>query len=421
MKGSNTHCIRSFIKKYYVVNQFFFINSVLFFSNLKLLLMPILPVITNGSITAMSPVVTNHPVYKITIGGIDYVIKAETAGGNDASSDVKWASKIMHNVVDDKTDTTKIRLLGSSEIDVIATVYTNFLVGPSIVTFEMAMDNANNVWYMMHFQPSLFNPSDNMDDGMRNQLFAIVNHGTFWKKFGKIIAVDLFTGNNDRFDFGYYEEIYNGNNADFWSNKGNVFVNISNIDKAVPLGMDFFFAQNAFGNDQLSDQKFIKIMKNNDQIDIVAELIIASVTNALAGKQLGEKTNKFSKFKSFATTKIRKHQTTQDKYKAYLSQSIKDGLQEIKQYLISKRATYQARTQANNNQPNWQTNAMVQQPANWQTSALAQPRVAPQVPNHRAGNQTAATVPVTHNNMAVSKDVFPPRLEARMRSLGWIV
>jgi hypothetical protein len=114
--------------------------------------MPLLPIISNGSITAMSPVVTNHPVYKITIAGIDYVIKAETAGGNDASTDVKWASKIMHNVVDDKTDTTKIRLLGSSEIDVIATAYTNFLVGPAIVTFEMSMDNANNVWYMMHFQ-----------------------------------------------------------------------------------------------------------------------------------------------------------------------------------------------------------------------------------------------------------------------------
>jgi hypothetical protein len=379
--------------------------------------MPILPVITNGSITAMSPVVTAHPVYRLTMGGIDYVIKAETAGGNEASSDVKWASKIMHNVVDEKTDVTKVRLLAGSEIDIIATVYANFLVGASIVAFEKAMDNANNVWYMMHFQANLFNPSDNMDNGMQDQLFAIVNHGTFWKKFGKIIAVDLFTGNNDRFDFGYYEEIYNGANADFWSNKGNIFVNISNIDKAMPLGMDFFFAQNAFGNDQISDQKFIKIMKNNDQIDIVAEMIIASITNALAGRQLGEKTKKFSKFKSLATTKIRNHQTTEAKYKAYLSQSIKDGLQEIKQYLISKRATYQLRAQTNNN---WQQNAL-NQPRNWQANPLGQQRVAPQVPNHRQGNQVAATLPISHNNTAVSKDVFPQRIEDRMRSLGWIV
>jgi hypothetical protein len=379
--------------------------------------MPILPVITNGSITAMSPVVTAHPVYRLTMGGIDYVIKAETAGGNEASSDVKWASKIMHNVVDEKTDVTKVRLLAGSEIDIIATVYANFLVGASIVAFEKAMDNANNVWYMMHFQANLFNPSDNMDNGMQDQLFAIVNHGTFWKKFGKIIAVDLFTGNNDRFDFGYYEEIYNGANADFWSNKGNIFVNISNIDKAMPLGMDFFFAQNAFGNDQISDQKFIKIMKNNDQIDIVSEMIIASITNALAGRQLGEKTKKFSKFKSLATTKIRNHQTTEAKYKAYLSQSIKDGLQEIKQYLISKRATYQLRAQTNNN---WQQNAL-NQPRNWQANPLGQQRVAPQVPNHRPGNQVAATLPISHNNTAVSKDVFPQRIEDRMRSLGWIV
>ena len=365
-----------------------------------------LPKITVQSLSEMQSIASGHPVYRVKIQGSNYVLKAETASGNTGSSDIKWASKIMKNVGDKNTGDSQIRLLEENEIDVIATRYGNFnLTGPQTINLEDTLTMADNVWYLMAWQPGLYNPSDNMNNGEIDQLFGIVNHGVFWKKLGKIIAVDLFTGNNDRFDFGNYEQATPQN---FWSNRGNLFVNVNNLNNASPMGLDFYFNQNAFGKDLFGDQAYIKAMKSKNEIAVIANLIVESIMDALAGKNLGKKDTKREKFTSKLSTKLRGYNTTADKYKGYLKDAIWEGLEEIKRYLVNKRREYAQRAQAQQNmpQPQWQNNPLNQR----------------QVPNVRNNipQRPGATVPVAHNNLGVSKSLFPQNLEARMQALNWI-
>lgn len=361
-----------------------------------------LPEINPFSLTWMEPISNGHPVYKVTLNGNSYVLKAETAADATSSSDVKWASKIMNNVVDrKKTTETKVRILNEHEIDVVATRYPRFFQdGANKVRLEETLGTPDSVWVLMHFQGNMFITDDNMDGGKKQQLFSIINHGIFWKKLGKVIAVDLFTGNNDRFDFGYYDQIPTGQEGTFWSNKGNLFINISDLNNRVPMGMDYFFAQNAFGKDGVGDQGFIRIMSNKVEVNKVSVLIIASIMSELTGYNLGVKANKNSGSKSKRTTKMRGYTSTADKYRAYLTSSIWDGLQEIKRYLVNKRNDYGRRN------PQQQIANNVQ-------------RNVPNIPNHHPARQ-GATTPVAHNNQTVSKDTFPVNIEQRMRALNWI-
>lgn len=361
-----------------------------------------LPLITAITLKNIVPVSQDHPVYKVTIGAHDYVLKAETSAGQEASSDVKWASKLMHNVVDEKkSEDTKVRLLWEPEIDVIGTEYTRYFVnGPELIRIEETLGNPDSVWVLMHWQPNLFVTCDQMNGAKKQQLFNIINHGTFWKSLGKVIAVDLFTGNNDRFDFGIYNQVPQGQEELFWANKGNVFINVSNVGRSAPMGLDFFFAQNAFGKDLITDQAYIRAMSDKGEIRKIAELVIASMMKELTGYNLGVKSNKSSKKKSRFTTAIKRYETTYDKYLVYLTDSIWTGLHDIKQYLLSKRREYARQTPP----PNFGNNLL---------------RQAPQVPNRNPGNP-ATHVPVAHNNKPRDKGVFPQNLEDRMTALHWI-
>jgi hypothetical protein len=141
-------------------------------------------------------------------------------------------------------------------------------------------------------------------------------------------------------------------------------------------------------------------MGSKMEVDKVSALVIASIMKELTGFNLGDKANKGSSRKSKMTTKIRGHASTADKYQIYLTDSIWTGLQDIKKYLLNKRKDY------GNRGPE----------IHFGNNLL---RTAPNIPNHhpmRPGN----TTPVAHNNAHVSKDTFPPNLEARMSALKWI-
>lgn len=366
-----------------------------------------LPKITNGAITSMEAIADGHPVYKVLMNGNYYVVKAETAGNAEASSDVKWASKIMKNVAADANDITKIRILEESEIFEIASSYATLLTADKDkFVLELTFDSANTVWYIMVFDQNVVTTSDsNLNDvATKAQLFTVINSGRFWEKLGKIVAVDLFTGNNDRFDFGSYTT-YNATNIDqFWSNKGNIFITMSNIGTGTPVGLDFYFTSNAFGLDQIADQHYLAIMRSDTEMKKVAGLIIDTIMKEFTGHKLGD--NKAAKTK--VSNILSGHITTVGKFKEFLTKSIKEGLNEIKAYLVNKR---------NLKQMTWQQNKLIPQANPGIRPALT----IPTIPSHRPKANPTDVLPVQHNTKVVDKNTFPPNLEKRMRDLGWII
>ncbi len=377
-----------------------------------------LPKITKGALASMDAIADGHPVYKVSINGNYYVIKAETAGSGTATSDVKWASKIMKNVAQDATDITKIRILEEDEIFEIAAAYNKLLGDPQDkLTLEVTFDSANTVWYMMVFDESIMTTNDsNLNDvAKKKQLFNVINSGRFWEKLGKIVAVDLFTGNNDRFDFGNYDTFTAANIDQFWSNKGNLFITMSGIGANSPVGLDFYFTSNAFGVDEVLDQKYLAIMRSEIEIKKVAGMIIDTIMKEFAGRELGDG----KAFKTKISNILSSHLTTEGKFKDFLTKSITQGLNEIKNYLIRKR----------NEKQGWQQNAIANHAPKWQTNPLLQQQnvlpkqaiIPPTIPSHRYNKKDDDVLPVQHNTKVVDKAVFPVNLEKRMRALGWII
>lgn len=196
------------------------------------------PMITPGSITGISGL-TKRPVFFLKLNGSaqhNLVVKGEAGTGahpgmtdQNVEISVKWGSKLMKNVNNDLVNT---KIMTAPEIVLFKAA--------AAAAFPQGSPQANNVgpganymWVKMPYVAGLTD-GEYFDDNNDVSVAAIKRNvekfsdTAVWMDLGKVVAVDIFNGNSDRFDIA----------TGRWVNKGNVMFVAGGATSVV--GLDTF-------------------------------------------------------------------------------------------------------------------------------------------------------------------------------------
>lgn len=250
------------------------------------------PTITPGSITSVRGI-ENRPVYFLTLAPSlveNLVVKGEAAGANlahmgdaDAMVSVKWGSKLMKNVNNDQVNTKIMTPAEVNEFKVYARAH--LVQGTRPHTNVSPAGQAYN-WVKM---PKVGNLSDGefytetpaigpngrtgtavVPADVRRNIIKFSDDAV-WSDLGKVLAVDIFNGNDDRFDAS------DGS----WVNKGNVMF-LAGGQTAV-IGLDTFDPNGAKSNLNVMGQfDELQILINANRRHTFAEACATSVGEELA-------------------------------------------------------------------------------------------------------------------------------------------
>lgn len=153
----------------------------------------------------------NSPDWNLVVK-MDAKNRAETDTTNDAAVSIKWGSKLMKSVNDEKVNT---KIMTQPEIDVFkAVARLKFREG---TPQRLNTTQIGPVWVKMPYVRGLTDADMWNDKVKKNEitviraLLAKFADEAVWTALGKVVAVDIFIGNNDRFD-----------TTGHWVNKGNI-------------------------------------------------------------------------------------------------------------------------------------------------------------------------------------------------------
>lgn len=207
------------------------------------------PMITPGSISGMTGL-KDRPVYFLRLNNSptpNLVVKGEKSFAameqdapgivKQANISIKWGSKLMKNVQHRMVNT---KLMVAQEISIFqGTVRSAFM--PGSPQFDNAI-NATYNWVKIPFVPGLSDAAfreeglgGKADKKVTPLVIGKLADERIWHDLGIVLAVDIFVGNNDRFD------IVSG----FWVNHGNVMF-LDDPNSAV-IGLDTFDPNSAYG------------------------------------------------------------------------------------------------------------------------------------------------------------------------------
>jgi hypothetical protein len=234
--------------------------------------MPSVPEITAGSITEMTAL-DRRPVYflKVHPSSIKNVVVKGEGGGTialpaDAPLSIKWSSKLMKHVNNERVNT---KIMTPEEITAFKQAALAMLPEGSGGRTNATSDTLHYTWTKMPMVRGLSDAefwvegtgsfkgtSVNLD--LARAAFPKFQNAAVWKELGKVVAVDIFNGNNDRFQFDAL-----GEGLGFWVNKGNVmFLN----DGITPvIGLDTFDPA-GFKDAGLADLGTGRDFKNNIEV-----------------------------------------------------------------------------------------------------------------------------------------------------------
>ncbi|MFT5435148.1 MAG: hypothetical protein ACI9OJ_005865 [Myxococcota bacterium] len=194
----------------------------------------------------------DHPVYFLTVGGVPIVVKGEAKGSvghertdQEAAISIKWGSKLMKNVNDRLVNT---KLMDQSEVTAFLTVAkSKFKPLPTIPGAPPGPPPPNRyrnvtpqgaqqyTWVKMPAVAGLSDAEFTKKVGgfttpvrgkVKEQIVKFTDE-SLWPQLGKVLAVDIFNGNSDRFDIA----------SGRWINYGNVMF----IDQGSKvIGLDTF-------------------------------------------------------------------------------------------------------------------------------------------------------------------------------------
>jgi hypothetical protein len=182
------------------------------------------PLIVPGSITGMAGL-TDRPVFFLKLNNSltpNLVVKGEATGNTAQSTDdeksisVKWGSKLMKNV-NNALVNTKIMTL--PEITVfLQAAQQNFAAGTKQAQFASAGPTGFK-WVKMPYVAGLSDADAwSKKDGKyvvlapdAKKVIERFAEDRVWSELGKILAVDIFNGNSDRFDVEHGHWVNNGN------------------------------------------------------------------------------------------------------------------------------------------------------------------------------------------------------------------
>jgi len=194
------------------------------------------PTIAPGSFT-VDKGLADHPVYFLTVRGMKVVVKGEAKGSTghdrtdqDTATSIKWGSKLMKNVNDSQVNT---KIMDQAEVNAfLYAARPKFKPLPPIPGSGIAptpppkqylnvsaAGAQNYTWVKMpvvdgltdaDFTKKVRGFTTPIPGKVREQIVKFTDE-TLWPSLGKVLAVDIFNGNNDRFDIGTGRWINYGN------------------------------------------------------------------------------------------------------------------------------------------------------------------------------------------------------------------
>jgi hypothetical protein len=311
------------------------------------------PIIAAASITGITGL-SKRPVYFLKLNGSpapNLVVKGDAATGfhpgmtdADAEVSIKWGSKLMKNVNNSLVNT---KIMTPAEI----AVFKQFALGhfangtPQYLNVAPGIGAPAYCWIKIPFVAGMSDAEYYTDDYDLNlkavkQNIQKFSDAAVWTDLGKVVAVDIFNGNSDRFD------VSTGN----WVNNGNVmFLGAGHGHTTAVIGLDTF-DPNSTDQGNLNTQggyDAMKVLIDAGRRNAFAKKVVKSV--GMQMKRALEKAGHISHIKiasqgvdgaAFITIQLATMDDLFAEYASDFEQGIATGAGQLKIYLQNKVRQY---------------------------------------------------------------------------------
>ncbi|MGC2661157.1 MAG: hypothetical protein WA324_24650 [Bryobacteraceae bacterium] len=374
------------------------------------------PTLTPGSITGISGL-KDRPVFFLNLNGsttANLVVKGDVAKP-DSEISIKWGSKLMKNV---QNRLVNVKIMAPAEVAVFQqAALAKFPQNTPERNFASAAAGTFRWVKMPHVgglsDAEVFNGTDHADVEKIKELVTKLRDKEVWNELGKVLAVDIFIGNNDRFAVDSKNST-NEKPGD-WINKGNLMF-VDNGHGHSVIGLDFF--------DPFSQVANLKTGAAYDGLDILTDPnvrltfcqnCVRSVGATLKGWLLKENrsgdlviaVNGGYELRWIAIDTM---ETVFQGYFGYLGAGIEEGAQQLRDYLIHKFGAYKQQNAK-------ATNAAIAAAASAATQQRKKARYAVQLSGPGALQPMQPPRPASP---PPSKKSIPEGVLARMEYLGWL-
>lgn len=192
----------------------------------------------------------SKPVFLVVFNdGSKLVVKVEGSGGTMMGAMSPKLAKFSGGLMAQVSPAVQPTLLTRAEINTLKTLppakyapprnalKKNLMEPPGLTrAFLEVLDDPKQGWYKMAYVENLRSLDTTDDNELAQVLYQMRQNRTVLFTLGQIVAIDLFIGNEDRFD-----------GEGKITNKGNiVFQKVA--EKYVPIGLDFFHFQERAAN-----------------------------------------------------------------------------------------------------------------------------------------------------------------------------
>ena len=328
-------------------------------------------VIYAGSITNMSDV-PGHPVFMVTLGAAtapSLVVKGEQVAGDETEVDItlsaRWAGKLMKHV---NNPDAAVKPLSPPEM----TEFRKFATAKFGANSEACRNfNDRRVWVKMKYVPNLFDaeftkkvpklgkPLQDVEIVEKKKLKKLVSlflKNETWKQLGRVVAVDLFNTNLDRFKWTSAQQVS-------VANEGNIlfaFAEDGDAGRTVVLGLDAFHAGEANQSGANLNQPLDRFPSARIGLDILRahqsrQAFALSCTRAVAeqirNRMQATKKNDYAKTAFYNIELEDTHEVVQitienvlDLYSEGVdpfATGLEEGMNELRDYLLRKKRDYE--------------------------------------------------------------------------------
>jgi hypothetical protein len=334
------------------------------------------PPIGMGSITGLAGK-RDRPVFFVKLNGSpteNLVIKGDVVTDHSETS-IPWGSKMMKNV---QNSLVNVKLMKPDEIvEFQQAAHATFDEGTPQHTFS----TGDFCWVKMPFVAGLTDgdfideKTNKVNGKTLREVVTKFSNTAVWAELGKVVAVDVFIGNNDRF---VVTPDGNSKPGD-WQNLGNVMFLSPGFGHTTPvIGLDIFDANSNVSNLQsVGGFEQLKVLKDANKRNEYALACARGVGNKIKARMklagVYKLTMKIPQGDGYTTLTITP-ETAENLFEAYaddFSIGLNMGAQQLKLYLQQKVQQYMPGRPLNGAPPRPQTPLPGQFPPRPQTPSPA--------------------------------------------------
>lgn len=372
------------------------------------------PILTPNSITGITGL-GHKPIYFVKLNGspnATIVIKGENRlqqDNDDAVVSISWTSKLMKNVNHQQVNS---KIMTPQEIIEFMRAARATFAPNSDQAFHL---NVPKNWVKMPSVGNLYdtdyivqeNGFGREDITLVKKAVAKLSEDAAWYELGKVVAVDIFNGNNDRFD-----------STGYWVNKGNIMFTGNTV-----IGLDTWDPASSDGGTMLSNLNrgggfdALRILTDAGRRQQFADACVNSVGDAFSRAMRAKHVNSISlklPDNSVISVSSQDMKTLFVPYAPEFLRGLTDGATQLKLYLQNKVRQYQQSFNVAPNQ-NRQRTGFVMGGQRAQPQQNQQPRFG----QHRQPQMPP--LPQVPQQQQAPRKTIPQGILDRMQYLGWQV